>query len=132
MALALATLALLGLAALCKAVYRDLHAYFCQESLLLRRLVSLHSQQQELQQLKIAKTRQVNYWARFQRQRLVAADNRKQARALAAAVSNELQALRAQLPHGRYKNLHKDLRKYRKQADSAALLNLRQELHVAD
>lgn len=132
MVLALAGLALLGLAALCRAVCGDLHRYFRRESVVLRRLLFLHGSRQVLQQQTIAEAQQIGYWARFRRQRLLAADNRKQVRALAAAINDELQARSTQLSASRYKTLRSALRKYRKQADFAAMLSLRQQLDVVD
>ncbi|MDT4291195.1 hypothetical protein RO575_16645 [Methylomonas sp. MO1] len=132
MLLALALLALLGLMMLFKAVCRELRGYFSRESAAVRQLLSLQVRQQDLARRKSAECRQLSYWHRFKRQRLLVADNRKQAWALSVAISHELQAVRAQLPAARYKNLRKSLRTYRKQADSAAMLALRQQLHVAD
>ncbi|MDX8128334.1 hypothetical protein ACH5Y9_04610 [Methylomonas sp. BW4-1] len=132
MLLALGLLALLSVLTLFKAVYRELRGYFSRESAALRQLVSLQIRRQNIERRQTAECRQLSYLSRFKRQRLLVADNRKQARALFAAISDELQAVRAQLPATRYKNLRKALRTYRKQADAAAMLALRQQLHVVD
>lgn len=132
MLLALALLALLGVFMLFRAVCRELRGYFSRESSALRRLLFLQIRRQDVERLKAAESRQLSYVHRFKRQRLLVADNRKQARALSEAINHELQAVRAQLPIVRYKELRKALRKYRKQADSAAMLALRQQFHVAD
>lgn len=132
MLLALALLALLGVLALFKAVYRELQAYFSRESSALRQLLFLQICRQDAERRTAAEWRQLSYWHIFKRQRLLAADNRKQLRELSDAINHELQAVRTQLPTSRYKKLRKALRKYRKQADFAAMLTLRQQLHVAD
>ncbi|MCQ8119679.1 hypothetical protein [Methylomonas rosea] len=132
MLLALALLALLGLLTLFTAVCRELRGYFSRESSALRQLLCLQIRRQDLERLKVAECRQLSYLTRFKRQRLLAADNRKQARELSVAIDHELQAAKSQLPTSRYKDLRKALRSYRKQADSAAMLALRRQLHVAD
>jgi hypothetical protein len=132
MLLALALLALLGFLTLFNVVCRELGGYFSRESSALRQLLSLQIRRQDVERRQAAECLQLSYWHRFKRQRLLVAYNRKQARELSEAISHELQAVRAQLPAARYKNLRKSLRTYRKQADAAAMLALRQQLHVAD
>ncbi|MBD9356667.1 hypothetical protein [Methylomonas albis] len=132
MLLALALLALLGILSLFKAICHELCVYFNQESSALRHLWFLQVRRQDVERRQAAEWRQLSYLHRFKRQRLLAADNRKQLGALSDSVSQELQVARAQLPATRYKNLRKALRQYRKQANAAAMLTLRQQLHVTD
>lgn len=132
MLLAFSVLGLLGIAALLKAVYGELSTYFNSKSAALRQYLSLQMRRQDLARLKAAEWRQLGYLQRLKRQRLLAADNRKQAAELSASINQELLTAKSQLPTVKYKYLRKTLRKYRKQADISAMLALRQQLHVVD
>lgn len=128
MLLALILLALLGVITLFKAVCREFSAYFNRESAALRQLLSLQMRRQDVEQRKAAEWRQLDYFNRFKRQRLLVADDRKQLMELSDAINRELQTVRTQLPTAKYKDLCKALRRCRKQADAAAMLALRQQI----
>ena len=128
MLLTLVLLALLGLLALCKAVVRDVGAYFNRETAAVRQLLSVRASKQDIETRNAAQWLQLQYLTRFKRQRMLAADNRKQLRELAAAISDELQAVKPQIPVATYKAMSKALRTYRKKADTAAMLALREKL----
>lgn len=126
--LALVVLALLGLAALIKAIGRELLGYFDAESAALRRLLSLQRYRQDARQQAVQQQKQLHYWALFKRQRLLAANNRKHLRALSAAIEGELRAGQSQLTPSHYQSLRKALRQYYKRADVEAMLALRQQI----
>lgn len=130
--LALGTLILLGVVALARAVGREVAAYFNRETAALRQLLSVRIRRQDVERRQSAEWRQLDYLNRLKRQRLLAADDRKQVKELSAAIDRELRAGRAQLPDATYKDLRKALRRSRKQVDATALLALRQQIHAAD
>ncbi|MGZ4959263.1 MAG: hypothetical protein ACXV7J_08425 [Methylomonas sp.] len=128
MLLAFGLLFLLGAAALLSAIWRELGAYFCREAAALRRILALQTQQQHSALRSAEEWRQLQYFNRFKRQRLLAANNRKHLKALFEAIRQELQAMKAQLPAETYKSLYKALRNHHKRADSQAMLALRREI----
>ena len=126
MLLAFGLLLLLGAVALIVGLLRELRVYFRQEASALRRVLTAHTQNSHVAQQTAQKRRQLNYLTLFKRQRLLAADNRKQLRALNNGIDRELQAARTQLSAASYRDMSKALRNYRKQADAEAMLALRQ------
>lgn len=128
MLFAFGMLLLAAAAALIAAIFGELRAYFRQEAAALRRVWALQAQKIQLVQRSLLEYRQLQYLSQAKRQRLSAADNRKQLRTLYDAINRELQAVRTQLPADSYKALHKSLHKHHKHADAEAMLALRQQI----
>ena len=126
--LAFALLMLLGGLALIRALQHELQAYFCQEAAALRRLLAIHLRTNALTRRNALQARQIRYFSRLKHQRLLAADNRKQLRALHRAIQQELMTVKNRMPANNYQALCKDLRQHHKQADAQAMLALRQQI----
>jgi hypothetical protein len=121
-------LVMLGFAALLRALWRDLRAYFNSEARALRRLLAVHSHASTSRQCLQAQAQQVRFWTRIRRQRLLLANNRRHLRGLFRAINAELYASKPRLPTDRYQALRKALRDYHKRADADAMLALREQL----
>ncbi len=128
MLLAFAMLLFLGITASITALLRELRAYFCQEAAILRRLLAIQAQRGHFEQLTMLKNRQLQYFSRVKRQRLLAADNRKQLRTLYNAINQELQAVRTSLPAAAYQSMYQSLREYYKHANAEGMLTLRRQI----
>lgn len=113
----------LGGGVLLIAVYRGLAGYFGRENWLLRRLAGLALRQQHARQRLSLEKRQLHYRSQFKRQRLSAADDRKQSRQIFNSVRAEL---KQHLSPACYKELYKDLKLHRRQANVAAMLAVRE------
>ena len=125
---AFALLLVLALVAMLRAVAAGCATYFASESVALRRLLTVYARQQNQVLQQTLQTRQLRYFSEFKRQRLLAADNKRQLRGLFMAVNAELKAARAQLPVDSYRALHKALRQHFKQADAQAILAVRKQI----
>lgn len=125
MLLAFGLLLLLGGGLILQAIYKDLAAYGRREASALRRLVTLQMRKHNLSQRIQQEKKQLRYWQEFNRQRLLAANNKKHSRELYKAISAELQK---SIAADRYKALHKQLKRYRNQANPEAMLALREQV----
>ena len=128
MLLAFALMVLLGIAALLRALWRDLRAYFSSEARALRRLLAAQALHSVGRQRLMAKAQQLRFWTRVKRQHALAANNRRHLRDLFRAIDIELRARKAQLPAERYRSLRKALRDYHHRADAEGMLALREQL----
>jgi len=128
MLLAFALLVLLGIAALLRALWRDLRAYFSGEARALRRLLATHARHAVGRQRLIAQAQQLRFWTRIKRQRALALNNRRHLRDLFRAIDSELRTMKSQLPAQHYRALRKALRDYHQRANADAMLALREQL----
>lgn len=126
--LTLVGVGLLGLAALAKALYRELRAYFRREAAEFRVWLALRTQARDAGLRAASEARQLRYRMQIQRSRMSAANNRKHLRQLRQAIDGELVSVRKRLPAATYKSLRKSLRRHYHQADAAAMLALRNQL----
>ena len=121
-------LILIGLLTTLVSIYGDLRSYFCREATALRRLLAVQMQKNNHAQRTELKFRQLQYFSRFKRQRMLMADNRKHLRVLYDSINQELQQAKPQIPKDSYHLLYQSLRRYHKQANAAAMLALRQQI----
>ncbi|WP_347987030.1 hypothetical protein [Methylomonas sp. AM2-LC] len=126
--LAFALLLLSGMLVLITALGREVRSYFRHEASALRRVLAMQTQTQQLAQLNYFKNRQLSYFSQFKRQKLLAADDKKQLRHLYLAIHQELQSVKHNIPHSHYQNMYKALRQYHQQADAKAMLSLREQI----
>jgi hypothetical protein len=126
--LAFALLLLSGILVLLTALGREVRAYFRHEASALRQVLAMQTQTQHLAQLSHFKNRQLSYFSQFKRQKLLAADDKKQLRRLYLAIHQELQSVKPNIPHSHYQSMYKALRKYHQQADAKAMLTLREQI----
>jgi hypothetical protein len=123
MLMAFLLLLLLGCGLLWQALYQELAVYFRWDAMAVRRLVMLRIQQHNARQRRLMEASQIQYLVELKRQRLLAADNKKHCHALFKAVSAELQQ---SVPADSFKSLQKHLKRHRNQANSQAMLDLRE------
>lgn len=128
--LLLTMLSLAGLAvlALVLTIWRELRRYFSRENFALRRILSLHNHQRNLNQRTAQQWRQLHYLNRFKRHQLLIANNRKHLQELFDAVNRELQAVKTQLPSAKYRHLKKALRRCYRQGDVDGILSVRGDM----
>jgi hypothetical protein len=125
--LGLAVFLLLAAIALLVAVYRELTGYFNREKMVLRKVWSMQAQKlYQLQRIRL-EYRQLQYFNKIKRQRILDADNQKQIRALYDDINQELQAMKSQMSVESYKSFSRSLRKHFKQADAEAMLALQKQ-----
>ncbi|MCQ8180380.1 hypothetical protein NP603_04610 [Methylomonas sp. SURF-1] len=126
--LALVGMGLLGLAALAKALYRELRGYFRRDAAEIRCWWALRNQIRDAGLRAGSEARQMRYRIQIERGRLSAANQRKHLRQLRQAIEAELTAAREYVPAATYRSLRKSLRQHYKRADAAAMLALRKQL----
>jgi hypothetical protein len=114
-----------GLGLLVQGIVRDIADYFRKEARALRAVKSLQVLKYHALQRLQMEERQIQYLHELARQRLLADDDKKQSRALCKAIQTELQAA---LAPSRYKAVYKLLKRYRRQANPAAMLALRKQV----
>ena len=128
MLIAFSSLLLLGLLSLLASLGHDLRVYFSAEARALRRLLSLRVRCGDQRLRMFEQVKQLRFWARIKRQRLLARDDQRHLRALFLAIDAELNIAKAQLTARHYQALRKVLRHHLKQADIEAMLALREQL----
>ncbi|MGD0959042.1 MAG: hypothetical protein ABSB19_04470 [Methylomonas sp.] len=121
-------LLIIGLVSVWAAFVRELRAYFCKESLALRRLLAMQAGKNHAERINVYKNRQLHYFKRVKRQKLQAANDRKHLYELYLGVYRELRAVKPNMLSRDYQSFRKALRKYHKQADAAAILALREQI----
>lgn len=130
--LAFAILMLSGIGVFLSGMLRDARRFFGPEAAAIRRLLAIYHQKNQQTRILLFKHRQIQYFSQFNRQRLLAADNKKQFRELYKAVNRELRAAKTTMPSAGYRVLRKALRDARGSADPAAILALRQRISCRD
>lgn len=128
MLLAFGLLLLLALMALLNALWRELRRYFSAEAKALRRLLSLRMRRLNAGQQLQAQTRQLRFWPGLKRKAVLEANNRKHLRGLYRAINADLCLAKTRLSQVDYQRMRKALRLYRRRADTAAMLALREQL----
>lgn len=126
MLIAFSSLLLLGLLSLLTSFSHDLRIYFSAEARALRRLLSLRVRGGDQRLRMFEQAKQLRFWARIKRQRLLARDDRRHLRVLFLAIDAELKVAKAHLTAQHYQTLRKTLRHHLKQADTEAMLALRE------
>jgi hypothetical protein len=106
----------------------EVRAYFSASQRGQRRILFIETKRQQLKQLFFFRALRINYLYELERQLLLKRNNRKHLNALSTAIDNELQTLKTHLPDATFKQLQQENRRYRKQQDSAALLQLQQKI----
>lgn len=102
-------------------VLQDMKRYFRQESRVLRRLVMLQVYQHTVGQKLLLEKRQLHYLNQLKQQRILAANNKKHSRLL-------FKAIKAELADSMTPCSYKVLKQHQKQADTQAMLSLRNKL----
>lgn len=123
--LAFILLSLLHTGWVLRAFWQGLLHYFHGESMALRRVAMLQIRQRNAGQRLLLERLQLHYQSQIKRQRLLAADDKKQNADLFKAISAEL--CQYSTPVG-YKALRKELRQHHKQANPQAMLALRAQV----
>lgn len=123
--LAFALLLILHAGWVLQAFWKGVLHYFRREAMALRRIAMLQIHQRNARQRLLLEKRQVQYLSRIQRQRLMAADDKKQSSDLFKVINAELRQCSTPVS---YKALRKELKQHRKQADSQAMLALREQV----
>lgn len=118
---------LLGLGSLLASVVHDLCAYCSKEARALRRILSLRARSADSRKRLSEQARQLRFWGRIKRQRILARDDRRQLRSLFLAIDTELKSTRTHFEVERYRSLRKALRHHLKQADAKAMLAIREQ-----
>jgi hypothetical protein len=113
---------------LVKYLLKELINYFSASQRGQRRLLFIENKQQQLKQLFHFRALRIHYFHELKRRQLLKHHNRKHLNALSTAINKDLQALKSRLPHSTVKQLQQENRRYRKQQDSAALLQLQQKI----
>jgi hypothetical protein len=109
---------------------QEVKAYFSASQRSQRQLLFIETKRQQLKQLFFFRALRINYLYELERQQLLKRNNRKHINALSNAINTELQALKTHLPDATFKQLQQENRRYRKQQDSAALLQLQQKINT--
>lgn len=125
--LVFAALLLLAVFALINAIWRQLADFFDGELRAKRRLLALSLRRQDSEILQTERSRQLRYFQQFKRQRLIAADDKKQLHALFAAIQNELKHHKASTSPLAYNQLKKSLQQAFKRADAEAMIAIRRQ-----
>ena len=107
---------------------QESRAYFSAHQRGQRRVLFIQTKQQQLKQLFHFRALRINYFHELKRQQLLKRNNHKHLNALANAIDQDLQALKTSLPTATFKQLQQENRRYRKQQNSAALLQLQQKI----
>jgi len=107
---------------------QESRAYFSASQRGQRQVLFIETKQQQLKQLFHFRALRINYFHELKRQQLLTRNNRKHLNALSKAIAQDLQALKSTLPTATFKQLQQENRRYRKQQDSAALLQLQQKI----
>ena len=94
-----------------------------------RRVLFIQTKQQQLKQLFNHRALRIHYFHELKRQQLLRLNQRKHLNALSKAIHQDLQALKTRLPKTTFKQYQQQIRAYRQQQDSAALLQLQQKIH---
>lgn len=128
MLLTFSLLIAIGVLSLLLAVWRELRRYFSREASALRKLLSVGLRAENARQFVAEQTRQLRYRSLRQRQAALRADDRQQLRSLYRAIDAELQTAKSRMPRQDYQQLRKLLRQSLRQADTAAMLTLREQL----
>lgn len=123
--LAFAAMSVLLVALLLQAIGRGVWVYFRREAVAIRRVSRLKIQQHDAKQRQLLEKRQLYYLAQLKLRRLLAANDKKHRRELFKAISAELHDHTAP---GKHKALKKTLKQYYQQADSQAMLALRDKI----
>ncbi len=107
---------------------QESRAYFSAHQRGQRRVLFIQTKQQQLKQLFHFRALRINYFHELKRQQLLKRNNHKHLNALSKAIDQDLQALKTSLPTATFKQLQQENRRYRKQQNSAALLQLQQKI----
>lgn len=118
----------LGLFGLVGNVSRDLRAFGSETAAAWRRVASLELAKRAASTRRALEFKQLQYRAAMRRRRVLAADDRKQLRALSAAVESELLAGKARLPAKRFKTLRRELKRCLRSGDAAGILAVREQV----
>lgn len=128
--LVFALLLLLGFVLITHSIVADLRSYFVKEAMAKRQVLFMQNKKQHFARLSAFKSQQLYYFHQFKRQRLLAADDKKQRAKLYAAINEELIAIKHKMPVKHYQLWQKTLRRYHKQADANAMLALREQIKL--
>jgi hypothetical protein len=102
--------------------------FFSATQRMQRRLLFIQTRQDQLKQLRDARTLQIRYFTQLQKKRLLNRNNHKHIRALSKAIDNDLLALKSRLPKNLYLQLQHEKAQYRNQHNSEGLLQLQQKI----
>jgi hypothetical protein len=125
---AFALLLISGVLWLVKYLLKELINYFSASQRGQRRLLFIENKQQQLKQLFHFRALRIHYFHELKRRQLLKHHNRKHLNALSNAINKDLQAFKSRLPQDIFKQLQQENRRYRKQQDSVALLQLQQKI----
>lgn len=125
---AFALLLFMGLCLMTQQIWQAIGNYFSATQRGQRRVLFIQNKQQQLKQHFHSRALRIKYVHELKRQQLLRLNNRKHLNALSKAINQDLQTLKNTLPKTTLQQLQQENRYYRKQQDSAALLQLQQKI----
>ncbi len=131
LALLLGAFALLlttGTLAIAKKIVQTCFDFFSAQQRSARRLLFIQNKEDQLKQLFLFKTVQINFFNKIKRKRLLTANNRKHINSLSSTIADELKAMKPHLPKADFAQFQQDNRYYRNQLDAEGLLKLQQKI----
>lgn len=117
-----------GLCLMIQQIWQTITAYFSATQRGQRRVLFIQNKQQQLKQYFYCRALRIKYVHELKRQQLLRLNKRKHLNALSKAIAQDLKALKSTLPQTTLQQLQQENRYYRKQQDSAALLQLQQKI----
>jgi hypothetical protein len=123
-----ALLLIMGLLLITKQILQTARHYFSASQRGQRRVLFIQTKQQQLSQLFYCRVLRINYDHEIKRQQLLRHNQRKHINALSKAIDQDMQTLKTRLPKAELKQLQQENQRYRRQQDSAALLQLQQKI----
>ena len=129
--LALLLLLLQGSYAAVKQFYRSVNDFFSKPQRHIRRLLFIQNRKMQWAALLPFRKMQLHYFYERQRQRVLAADNRKQIKTLAHALTSELRTNKAYFSSAQIQCFRQQIKQCCKQGDTQTLLTLYQTINAA-
>ena len=118
-----------GLWVIAKQIWQAIGNYCSASQRGRRRVLFIQTKQRQLKQLFHCRALRINYVHELKRQQLLRLNQRKHLNALSKAIHRDLQALKTHLPKTTFQQYQQQIRNYRQQQNSAALLQLQQKIH---